>query len=453
MRRTLTTAVAAAVCAALSAPMSLALSAQPATSGASLEVVSLGSGLSQQHLAAISADGSTIVGAYRTGSGGLVSFGYRPGRGGLWFLPPGFPSRPVPGGLNADGSRIAVSPVGQIGVPRTAGVLDRNRGDVAFIVPGMGEPGASDSVGVRALSNDGQTLVGSLSRLVPVPGGRAPSRTTWIYSAGNAERHTVSWLVRGRVGLVRYDQCSPVAASADASRVLIAVEPPLPTFNAPPRPADAFGVWTFGGGFMAIRGGTPTCISGDGWTVGGFAPRVGLPGRNTAAIWYADRPMTRLALPPRGVGSQLFALSHDGEVGVGAYTTSVPGEVRAMVWIRSRGTRDLTELLASLGVSPPPGVKLRTATRVSADGTRIAGLAAGPGGQVLVYRATLPPALVCYANCDGSLGVNPLNAADMACFTQRLAAGHFYADCNRDGVTNAADMSCFLARFRSGCPR
>jgi len=73
----------------------------------------------------------------------------------------------------------------------------------------------------------------------------------------------------------------------------------------------------------------------------------------------------------------------------------------------------------------------------------------GGGDRVIVVRGFVPP--VCYANCDGSLG---LNVADFSCFLSKFAAGDPYANCDGSTVLpvlNIADFSCFLTKFAAGC--
>jgi hypothetical protein len=73
----------------------------------------------------------------------------------------------------------------------------------------------------------------------------------------------------------------------------------------------------------------------------------------------------------------------------------------------------------------------------------------GGGGRVIIVRGFVPPE--CYANCDGSLG---LNVADFSCFLQKFSAGDPYANCDGSTVPpvlNVADFTCFLTKFAAGC--
>ncbi|MFN0131981.1 MAG: M14 family zinc carboxypeptidase [Phycisphaerales bacterium] len=73
----------------------------------------------------------------------------------------------------------------------------------------------------------------------------------------------------------------------------------------------------------------------------------------------------------------------------------------------------------------------------------------------LVVSALTCPAVVCYANCDGSTSSPVLNVNDFTCFLNLYAAGASSANC--DGSTaapvlNVNDFTCFLNLFAAGCP-
>lgn len=64
-------------------------------------------------------------------------------------------------------------------------------------------------------------------------------------------------------------------------------------------------------------------------------------------------------------------------------------------------------------------------------------------------------AVVCYANCDGSMIPPTLTANDFQCFLNSFATGAAYANC--DGSTtvpvlNANDFLCYLNAYATGCP-
>jgi hypothetical protein len=61
---------------------------------------------------------------------------------------------------------------------------------------------------------------------------------------------------------------------------------------------------------------------------------------------------------------------------------------------------------------------------------------------------------VCYANCDGSVGVPCWNVLDFACFLNLFASGHPNANCDQSTgspLLNVQDFSCFLNAFAGGC--
>lgn len=76
------------------------------------------------------------------------------------------------------------------------------------------------------------------------------------------------------------------------------------------------------------------------------------------------------------------------------------------------------------------------------------------GPIFLADNMRVTPAVVCYANCDGSTTVPMLNINDFVCFQIRFASGDSYANC--DGSTaapalNVNDFICYQSRFAAGC--
>ncbi|MCA9278039.1 MAG: hypothetical protein H6815_04535 [Phycisphaeraceae bacterium] len=56
---------------------------------------------------------------------------------------------------------------------------------------------------------------------------------------------------------------------------------------------------------------------------------------------------------------------------------------------------------------------------------------------------------MCYADCDGSGG---LNIFDYICYGNEYAAGNAYADCDGSGSLNIFDYICFGNAYAAGCP-
>ncbi len=211
-----------------------------------------------------------------------------------------------------------------------------------------------------------------------------------------------------------------------------------------------------------IPKGLPHAISLDGDTVVGWVQNEQGGHPRQPVLWYKSNSATKLALPAGAFGGLLYDTSANGEVAVGSYKHKKLGVSRPMVWIKARGTRDLGVVLdTKFGVKPPANVALRSAWKVSGDGSQIAGFATGIGanaGKIYAYRATLPQSEICYCNCDGSTGPGYLNGADILCFQQRLAAKHYYAnadnsvDASGKVTFDAADLQNFMDRMKGGCP-
>lgn len=431
----------------------LLASALLAQQGAALELIPLGQNLSAQQITAMSADGATVAGWVRGAATGPTfrTFTYRLGNGGLQFQDVGTP-KDLPGGASQNGAAIAIAPLIEPGRTQSAGVINTQTRAIIFRVAGLGnaQTSANESVRVMGLSDDASRVLGSRVRLVNVPGGALTSRTTWLYDQGDAALRELSWTVPAAGGgTVEYTQSRPIGMSADGSRVLVAVEPALSGAMQNALIDYAAGVWSAPGSFQPMQEGTPNAISGDGRTVVGRAERVGVAGRFVPALWQDDLPMVRLALPPNALGGQFFAVAAEGEAAVGTYTTAAAG-TRPLMWIKARGTRDLSAILARHGVGLPAGVQLRSALRISADGSMVTGFATGPNNQLFLYHATIPEVELFYANCDGSLDQPVLTLQDFSCFINRLTIGAYSADCTRDGEWDAMDMVCFLNRYQAG---
>src|SRR6185369_6010789 len=91
---------------------------------------------------------------------------------------------------------------------------------------------------------------------------------------------------------------------------------------------------------------------------------------------------------------------------------------QAAVWTRE-GYHELRAMLLAMGATQASGWGLRICEKISADGRTLVGRGTGPSSQFTAWVATLPPAVGCYANCDGSTAAPILNIADFACFMNR----------------------------------
>ncbi|GJM19306.1 MAG: hypothetical protein DHS20C14_15190 [Phycisphaeraceae bacterium] len=67
-----------------------------------------------------------------------------------------------------------------------------------------------------------------------------------------------------------------------------------------------------------------------------------------------------------------------------------------------------------------------------------------------VFEFVCNPAPMCFADCDGSGG---LNIDDVDCFVAGFVGGDLgIADCDGNGSLNIDDVDCFVAAFVAGCP-
>ncbi len=96
--------------------------------------------------------------------------------------------------------------------------------------------------------------------------------------------------------------------------------------------------------------------------------------------------------------SEALATNHNGLVVVGR-AGIFPTGTRAFIWDRTRGLRDLQNVLTELGVDTT-GWVLRSATGISADGSVICGIGINPSGNTEGWVAVIPP--YCSADFDGT---------------------------------------------------
>lgn len=405
---------------------------------------------------AMSRDGSTVMARTLPGTPALA-ITWRPATGEFSALPTGLVSR----ALSANGSFVLVGAE----VWRLQGGFAARQ----YTIPSDDSLIIGTSAPI-AISPDGQSTVLNPQRTI----GQAPNRfslpivTRFNTATQGFQDFPVNLpfpLAPGSAFSVR-----GLGASTDLNRALLAVRIVFPCIACAGNQPDALpenspalmAVSDLNGETHLLEAGTPVALSGDGRVAAGSATRVGTLGRSVPALWRTPEanpttllpnpvPATRIALPVRALGGGFTAVNTNGEVAVGAFSAAAPRPVRPLVWIKSRGSRDLVDVLAKFNVSVPAGTTLAGARAVSDNGRTISGLAFDRDNTPLLYHITLPASEVCYANCDGSTGANPLNAADVACFTSRLAQRQFYADCNSDGQYNADDLACFMTRYNAGC--
>lgn len=129
---------------------------------------------------------------------------------------------------------------------------------------------------------------------------------------------------------------------------------------------------------------SPRAISGDGGTIVGLSN-----GDNTleAVYWRAGTGFVSLGVPPPNQTLEPVAVSYDGSVIVGNRVTN--GNLAPFYWSQATGAVDLQQLLLSHG-APVQGWSLRVVNGVSADGMTIIGGGVDPTGQTTGFIATIP---------------------------------------------------------------
>jgi hypothetical protein len=436
---------------------------------AKLELVALskvgqnpGNTLQSWAMTDVSDDGSTIVGRYVLANGKVilppdvpVDFVWRPDEGGLKTMP----------AKDGRGRIVKTDDNGEffafLGPAPTVLIYDRATDTLQYTasIPGVTNPNA---LKITKLADDGKSF----------SAWRDPSSLFDITEAFTYTNHTTTdpkyvpyslpfFSVNGTINSSRYRWLD---VNNDGSAVLGVFVTPANALPPPGMPSffryveDGVNKAPLA---MVLSMGVPAAASTQQYASSVVVGRIDRANKGPiGAMWLPDAQIpVSIAIPPGGNTSQLLDVNGNGEVAVGWFTTPTPDDFRALVWIKPRGSRDLATILSKFGVAPPTGVTLRSARFVSDDGRKIAGLARGADGTVYLYRATIPQSEICYANCDGSMGPNYLNAADIACFQQRMAAKHFYtnADNSVDVLTgkptfDANDMAVFMQRYEQGCP-
>ncbi len=137
-------------------------------------------------------------------------------------------------------------------------------------------------------------------------------------------------------------------------------------------------------------------ISQDGSTVVGQSNRraAGTGARETEAFrWTAETGMVGLGdLPGGDFDSRAFATSGDGSIVVGESETSSGGATRAFIWDETNGMRDLKQALRDdFGLGTPGFTRLNEATGISADGRVITGSGVNFSNRLEAWVVILDP--------------------------------------------------------------
>jgi len=340
-------------------------------------------GIFSSGAAAVSADGSTVVGAGNSASGqeafrwtsasGMVGLGDLPGSDFLSFAL----------GVSADGSVV-------VGASRSSSgslYLEAFRWTSGGGMVGMGNL----SEYAWDVSADGSVIVGD--------GGSDLGREAFRWTSAS-----------GMVGLGDlpggYFSSEAHGVSADGSVVVGRSDSGLP---------EAFH-WTSASGMIGLgdlAGGMYTSeaydVSADGSTVVGWASSDSVPGGAWEAFrWTSASGMVGLGFLPGGNYSVAYDVSSDGSVVVG-FSRIADFSFKAFIWDPNNGMRNLKEVLVNDHGLDLTGWTLTRARGISDDGLTIVGTGYNPSGDTEAWIVKLDREPLVFAIV---IGVN--DAADLA---------------------------------------
>ena len=323
-------------------------------------------GYAASHPAAVSADGTVVVGLVTTAAGSRQAFRWNVQQGmvGLGYLPGGVSSMAT--AVSADGTVI-------VGVGDASGSGSSTLSAAFRWTPAAGVrqvealPG-STLCSAAGVSGDGATVVGTCLQV---------NNTAYRWTAGT-----------GAVALTRFgggsnQQSSAAALSLDAALVVGAGHPVLT--GAVTWAVD--GSSTVLGMLAGDADATATAASRDGSTVVGASRSSA--GSYRAFRWTRQTGMVALGNDVAGLlGGYATSVSGDGRLIVG-WGSAATGDV-ALVWDVEHGVRLLESALLADHQTQIPGWKLARATAVSDDGRTIAGYGVNPQGATEAWIVTLP---------------------------------------------------------------
>jgi probable HAF family extracellular repeat protein len=380
-------------------------------------------GCTNSSAAAVSADGSVVVGASSGPSGNRAFRWTSAGMVNLGTLPGGTYSGA--GGVSDDGSVVVGSSDGAAGTRAfrwtSAGMVD-----LGLPLDGGGDGEALNSYG-NAVSGDGLVVVGMSD---PINQG-----LRWSSAGGMLSLGTL-----GGSYSIAY------GASFDGS--VIVGESTVSDDNA--------FRWTLAGGMVSIGtlpGGTASHafgVSADGGVIVGWSGTSGFTGAR-AFRWVAGPgggTMTNLGVLPWRTASRAFGVSGDGLAVVGISGTIAAGD-HAILWTPQLGMVDLNTYLPALGISVS-GWTLTAANAISADGRTIVGR--GQHGTATEgWVAHLRPCGSADFNGDGDIGTDADIEAFFACLAGHCCATCGTADFNGDGdLGTDADIESFFRVLAGG---
>lgn len=367
---------------------------------------------------AVSSDGDTAVGIYRS-AGGYV--------GMRWTIAGGeeLGNRDLLTSVSADGSMYAGS---HDGFRRLGYYYSPATGGVEIGSLPTGSPPNSNIYG---LSSDGLFAVGSSNNTLGY------GAIAWTPEGGMVELPNLA-VTRSRAAAadVTDDHAHIVGSCENEEGGMRAV-----VWH---RDGEGYTIQVLRGLEEGYDSGVAFGVSGDGSVIVGYSVP---PFPMHAARWDADGTAHPLGdfLGGRDE-SQAFATTDDGLVIVGE-GSDAEGK-RAFVWSPGYGIQYLTTALSMAGVVVPDGWELQRANDVSADGRTIVGVARDPSGDTMGFIAVLPT-----RPCGGDVNWDGhVDFLDFLAFLNYYARRDLAVDYTHDGLIDYPDYLEFLNVFEAGCP-
>ncbi len=223
----------------------------------------------------------------------------------------------------------------------------------AASLTGLGFLPGGDASWARAVSADGSVVVGESE--IPTSTNAVMQAFRWTEGGG----------MEGLGMLPGGKDSGAKAVSSDGGTVvgfssILAGDPPALT--------EWYGFrWTQAGGMSPVDFGFPRGVSGDGSVVVGDRSFTNEPSQ--ACRWTADGAIG-LGVLHGGVSSSAMGVSHDSLSVVGtSFTDLTPGGEQAFLWTPATGM---------VGLAGLPGSSFTEGNGISADGTTVVGVCAGP---------------------------------------------------------------------------
>lgn len=321
-------------------------------------------GAFQSSAAAVSADGSTVVGISVSAPNTSSPFRWTSSEGMVAIDPLGFQGLATD--VSADGSVV-------VGGTQSLSPEQAYRWTSETGIEGLGVlPERSDFSTAFGVSGDGSTVVGVSTGGLPLSDDEAFRWTS------DGSMVSLGFLPGG-------DMSQAYAISADGS-IIVGTGRNGSSYNEAFRWTSESGMVGLGflpGGFYSGANG----VSADGTIIVGASDNAS--GNLAAFRWTNNGGMVDLGFLPGTNESSASSVSADGSIIVGS-SRMVGGSSPAVafLWDSTHGMRSLQEVLTDLGVDLT-GWQLTGAADISADGNTIAGFGWNPSGQLEAWVAVL----------------------------------------------------------------